>query len=389
MKVFEDESEIIYNILCLLIKELYMKFICQRDTILKEIEHANNFTSQRNALSISSNVLIENYQNLLTIKSTDTKLGFSTSFPVVTEVPGATTVICEKFLSILKSLPSCDLIFTDEDDRINITVAGNDSIRFNLKTLAADRFPELISCSDPYFSISQKDFFDMIHKTSFSVGTDETKFFLTGVYMEKNDEGQLVLASTDGKRLSCSRKVFEQEIPDFKPCIIPIKFLNQLMSIGSGEGLFSLAVTNAYIFAEINGHSIYSTLITGNYPAYKKVIPQSFAYECRINVKSLLDALNQVSLCVDSNSKKIFLDFSRNGVLLSSENTEIGDAKIMINCDYDGPDTTISFNYSFLQTPLKIIETESVKICFNSANTAIAVLPEPERDYIFVIMPMH
>ena len=75
MKVFEDESEIIYNILCLLIKELYMKFICQRDTILKEIEHANNFTSQRNALSISSNVLIENYQNLLTIKSTDTKLG--------------------------------------------------------------------------------------------------------------------------------------------------------------------------------------------------------------------------------------------------------------------------------------------------------------------------
>ena len=106
-------------------------------------------------------------------------------------------------------------------------------------------------------------------------------------------------------------------------------------------------------------------------------------------MKSLLDALNQVSLCVDSNSKKIFLDFSRNGVLLSSENTEIGDAKIMINCDYDGPDTTISFNYSFLQTPLKIIETESVKICFNSANTAIAVLPEPERDYIFVIMPMH
>ena len=61
-----------------------MKFICQRDTILSEIEHANSFTSQRNALSISSNVLLENYQNTLTIKSTDTKMCFTTSFPVIT-----------------------------------------------------------------------------------------------------------------------------------------------------------------------------------------------------------------------------------------------------------------------------------------------------------------
>ena len=61
----------------------------------------------------------------------------------------------------------------------------------------------------------------------------------------------------------------------------------------------------------------------------------------------------------------------------------------MINCEYDGPDTTIPFNYSFLQTPLKLMETENVKICFNSPNAALVVQPEPERDYLFVIMPMH
>ena len=366
-----------------------MKFICQRDTILTEIEHANNFTSQRNALSISSNVLLENYQNVLTIKSTDSKLGFSTSFPVITDFPGSTTVTCDKFQSILKSLPSADLIFSEENDRMNISVSGNDTIRFNLKTIAADRFPELVSCQEPFFSLSQRDFFDMIRKTSFSVGTDETKFFLTGVYMEKNAEGQLVLVSTDGKRLSCSRKVFEQDIPDFKPCIIPVKFLNQLMSIGTGEGVFSLSVASSYIFADINGHMIYSTLISGTYPAYQRVIPANLAYECKIKVSDLLDGLARVALCVDSNSKKIIIDLSRNGILLFSENTEVGDAKIMINCEYEGPDTTIPFNYSFLQTPLKLMETEYVKICFNGASTALVVQPEPEKDYLFVIMPMH
>ncbi len=366
-----------------------MKFTCQRDTILKEIEHANNFTSQRNALSISSNVLLENYQNTLTIKSTDQKLGFTTSFPVITEVPGSTTVTCDKFQSILKSLPSSDIDFSEDDGMINISVRGDKNIKFNLKTLPADKFPKLLTCEDQYFSLSQRDFFDMISKTTFSVGTDETKFFLTGVFMEKNAEGQLVMVSTDGKRLSVSRKVFEQEIPDFKPCIIPIKFLNQLVSIGTGEGLLSLAVSSSSIFAQLNGHTIYSTLISGNYPAYKKVIPTSFSYECTVSVSALLDGLSQVALCVDSTSKKIFIDLDKNGMLLSSENVEIGDAKVMINCDYDGPETVIPFNYSFLQTPLKLTDSENIKICFNSASTAIVVQPEPEKDYLFVIMPMH
>ena len=95
-----------------------MKFICQKDTILKEVEYASSFTSQRNSLSISSNILLENYQNILTIKGTDNKMGFMTSFPVSTEVPGATTVTCDKFLQVLKSLPSMDIEFLEEDGKL-------------------------------------------------------------------------------------------------------------------------------------------------------------------------------------------------------------------------------------------------------------------------------
>ena len=98
-----------------------MKFICPKDTILKEVEYASNFTSQRNSLTISSNILLENYQNVLTIKGTDNKMGFLTSFPVFTDVPGATTVTCDKFLQVLKSLPSMDIEFSEEDGKLKIT----------------------------------------------------------------------------------------------------------------------------------------------------------------------------------------------------------------------------------------------------------------------------
>lgn len=365
-----------------------MKFTCQRDIILKEVEYANNFTSQRNSLSILSNILIENYQNQLTIKSTDNKLAFMASFPVATEVPGSTTITSEKLLAILKQLPSSDIMFSDENDKMTISPVGDKTVVFNLKTIPADRFSELEFIEDSaFFSLSQRDFFDMIDKTTFAVGNDETKFFMTGVFMEKKKE-QLVMVATDSKRLSCIRKVFEQEIPDFPSAIIPVKFLQMIAMIGSGEGIFSLAVTTSSIYANINGHMISSTLISGNYPTYEKVIPQSFTYECKIKVEDMLTALNRVSLFTE-NSKKIFFDMNQEGIMVSCENSELGDAKEIVSCEYSGPEAKMSFNYNFLQTPLKKIETDFFRICFNSTTSAMAVYPDPERDYVFIIMPMH
>jgi len=366
-----------------------MKFTVQRDTILKEVEHANNFTSQRNSLSMSSNILLENFNGRLTIKSTDNKLGFSTSFPVETEEPGATTVTCDRLLAILKSLPSTDINFVEEEDKLNISPVGQKKVKINLKTLPAENFPALLSAPDEaYFSLSQRDFFDMIEKTTFSVGVDESKFFMTGVYLEKK-AGQLVMVATDGKRLSCIRKTFEQDIPDFQSAIINTKFLNLLTVIGEGEGLLSLAITPTHIFANINGHLVYSSLIKGQYPAYERVIPTAFNYECKAKRDDMVEALQRVSLLVEAASKKIYLDLDEGGILVSGDNTELGDAKEIVQCDYSGPEAKISFNYNFLITPLKKIESNFFKICYNTTSSAIAVYPEPERDYVFIIMPMH
>ena len=366
-----------------------MKFTCQRDTILKEIEYANNFTSQRNALSILSYVLLENYQNVLTIKSSDTKLSFMTSFPVSTEIPGSITVTCDKFLAILKTLPSSDIVFSDENEKMTISPIGDKSVKFNLKTISADKFTQIKFLEDDtFFSLSQRDFFDMIDKTTFAVSTDETKYFLTGAYLEKKD-GQLIMVATDGKRLSCIKKIFEQEVPDFPASIIPVKFLQMLTLIGSGEGIFSLSIGVGVINANINGHLISSSLVSGNYPAYERVIPKDFTYECKIKKEDMLTALTRVSLFVENNSKKIFLDINQDGILVSGENTEVGDAREIVGCEYNGPEARMSFNYNFLLTPLKKIESEYFRICYNTTTSAIGVLPDPERDYIFVIMPMH
>ena len=362
-----------------------MKFICSCDSIKQEIEYALNFSSQRNSLAITSNVLLENNNDMLTIKATDQKMGYISSIPVQTVVPGKTTVFCDKLLAILKTLPNTDIEFNEEDRKLTIKPIDGSHINVNLKTTDSSKYPDLVEVDDSlYFSLTQKDFNDMVDKTSFAVGEDSTRFFLTGVYIEKKED-KLAMVATDGRRLAFCHRAFEQEIPDFIPVIIPVRFLQLVKSISTNEGVFSLAITPANIFAKIGNRVIYSNLISGNYPNYARVIPKELKYDCKMKVDDMEKA---ISLIVESKSKRIFVDLNPDGVMVSGENNDYGDSKQIIQCEYTGPEAKISFNYNLLLTPIKKIDCEYFKISYNTPSQAMVIFPEPEKDYLYVLMPM-
>ena len=75
--------------------------------------------------------------------------------------------------------------------------------------------------------------------------------------------------------------------------------------------------------------------------------------------------------------------------MVSGETSDVGDSKEIVTCEYSGDDVNITFNNAFLVTSLKKIDSDYFRICFNSSKTAMALFPEPEKDFIFIIMPMH
>src|SRR6056297_3292816 len=94
-----------------------MKFTCEKNSIQKEISIAQEIISTRNALSILSNVLLVAENNTITIKATDLKVGFETQIPADIAEEGSTTVFCDKFLGILRSLPDGDIEFEQSNNR--------------------------------------------------------------------------------------------------------------------------------------------------------------------------------------------------------------------------------------------------------------------------------
>jgi DNA polymerase III, beta subunit len=370
-------------------KESEMKFKCNTEIFTKEIEYANNFTTQKSNLSINSNVFLQTENNNLTIKSTDNTMGFVTIIPVTTEEPGTTTVSCSTLLSILKTLPNIELDFTVSDGKLNISSnKDGKNFKFSIRTVESNLFPDLLTINyEDLFTINQKEFFNMFNKTEFAVCTDKNRFFLTGVNLQKKGD-KLVMVATDGKRLSYIENVFEHPIKDFDSAIIPTRFIQMLKMIGTGDDVFELGFENKTIFANINKHFIYSNLITGNYPVYEKIIPSEYSGFCKARIDDTLLAINSVSQCVESKSKRIYVEFDNNAMMISADNNKDSEGKQMVPCEYNGPNTQIAFNYNFLQAPLKVMDGEYYKICFAASSSIISVYPEPERNYFNILMPM-
>jgi len=364
-----------------------MKFTCERDVIMKEISIASEIISSRNALSILSNVFIQAEDNELTIRATDLKVGFETKIPVDVAESGSTTLFCDKFLGVLRSLPSGEVEFEQEDgDRFVIRPLFK-KIDFRLKSISSDKYPEVqLVPPESYFEFPQSELITMISQTIFAVSDDETRYFMNGVYLE-NLDGRLVMVATDGRRLSFISHVPVAPIPEFSGVIVPPKVLNLIRKLASGEGNVQLAVAEKNVFVQFDSQRVSSALIEGQFPNYRRVIPENQEHRVLVNRDELADALKRVSLLVEK-SRRIYLTVSNEGLTLKSEESDIGQATEEISCEYDGPETTLALNFTYLVDPLRVIDSESITMNFTESGKAITINPEPKADYFHIVMPM-
>ena len=374
-----------------------MKFVFDRDAMIKEIAIAQEIITNKSPVSILSNILVIAENGTLTIKATDSTVKFTTNVPVDIEEEGRTTIFCDKFMSILSSLHSGDIEFIQEDIGVTIKPISK-KVKFQLKSQASDKFPEIGSSENiPFFELSSKDFKEMIKETIFAVSDDRNRYFMTGVYFVKNGE-TLTMVATDGRRLSCVNKS-AINVPDFQPAIIPTKILSTILKHAPEEGNIEVAVIDKSIFVKFGSMEFSSVLIDGQFPNYQKVIPENLTMSIQVNKADLDAALKRTTIMVDKKVSRIIFKISSGVLKLVSPDTELGNADEEIPCRYDGQDISMALNFNYVTEPLKVIDSENVVFDFNindnetgdEANITKAVImrAEPAGDYIHVIMPMN
>jgi len=364
-----------------------MKFICNKEVILKEISIAQEVISSKNAILILSNIYLEAKNDHLIIKAKDLKVNFQTEVPVTVIESGSTTVYGEKFLGVISTFPYEEIEFSLRDNFVIIKPTNKNKPEYKLKSIASDKFPELPVSSEPFFDMSIKDFREMIQQTVFAVSDDETRYFMNGVFMEKS-ENKIIMVSTDGRRLAFISKDANDKIKDFSGIIIPPKILTTILKRSGDEGLINISISDKMIFINFASYQFSSVLIEGMFPNYKKVIPENQEFSLIVKRNEMLNALRRVSLMVEKKSHRIYLGISSGKMSVSSEEGELGTVDDEIPCQYEGDEIKIALNYRYMEEPFKIMTEDEIKIRFNSATKAITLEPVPLKDFFHIIMPM-
>jgi DNA polymerase-3 subunit beta len=356
--------------------------------LLKEISIAQEIIASKNAISILSNIYLEAVDDRLIIKATDMKVNFETKVPVTVLEPGSTTVFGDKFVGFLSSFPHEEVEFSQEDINIVIKPTVQKKPRLGLKSIASDKFPEFPVSSAPFFDMPIKDFKEMVQQTVFAVSDDETRYFMNGVYLEKVED-KINMVATDGRRLAYISKPAGKEIQDFAGIIVPPKILNTIVKRSGDEGLVSISITDKTIFINFASYKFSSVLLEGQFPNYRKVIPENQQFSLTVKREEMLNALHRVSLMVEKKSHRVYMGINNGSMAVSSEEEEFGgNIDDEIPCQYAGEEVSIALNYRYIEEPLKVINADEISIRFTGATKAITITPVPEKDFFHIVMPM-
>src|ERR1700757_1369976 len=190
-----------------------MKVTVERAALLKSLGHVHRVVERRNTIPILANVLIKAEKSKLTFKATDLDVEVTETIAAEVGPGGATTVPAHMFYEIVRKLPEgAQIVLEASGDRAQMAIRAGRS-RFTLQTLPESDFPDLAAGEMSHsFKLAAADLKRLIDKTQFAISTEETRYYLNGIYFHTAGSAQaptLRAVATDGHRLA----QFEMPLP--------------------------------------------------------------------------------------------------------------------------------------------------------------------------------
>lgn len=369
-----------------------MQFTISRNTFLEGLSKVQGIVEKRHTIPILANVLIEAKNNEITITATDLEVGLKSKYEANIINEGKVTVSAKKLFEIIKELPDKDINFNSKNN-FWVEIKCDKSI-FNLVGLSPDEFPKFPEIDLNTSIINKNIINEMIEKTLFSVSNDETKFNLTGIFIKSEiieNIQNLIFVSTDGHRLSMVQKKYEKKLDERylegfilpKKGIIEIKKILENMSndiiIGISDNNFSISNEKTTLIMR---------MVDGDFPDYKRVIPDKGKNAAIIDKNLFLHALKRISILSSEKSKGIKINLKKDSLILTSSNPDLGDAKEEIDIIYNGDEISIGFNAKYIIDILQVIKNENIIFSLKDNISPGLINPENDENHLSVIMPM-
>ena len=368
-----------------------MKFNVNQQDLQQALSYCQGVIEKRSTLPILSNILLDAQNSKLTITATDLDLIFIHQLKNIEVLEeGKTTTQSSIMHDIIRKFSSGKKINLTLNEKNKLHLESEKSF-FNLNCIDASDFPVTDgNFNQNEFTIKSKQFLKLLNKCKFSVSNDETRHYLSGIYIHKTDfeeKNYLTAVATDSHRMSISKIRLEKDI-EFDPIILPKKTIFQLCSLlDNYDGDVKISNIKSKIKFELNNSILISKLIDGKFPNYIQVIPKNNQKKLEIDLKLFLNSVDRVASVSLDKKDGVKFSLKKDTLNLSVNNTNSGDGKETLAIKFEH-DLEISFNSRYLIDIASQLDGEKVEIYFNDTGSPALIKDPGDFESIFVVMPM-
>jgi len=354
-----------------------MNLTIDRSELIRGLSHVTSVVEKRTTIPILSNILLRaTGAGGLTLRATDLDREVEEGVRADVSTPGAVTVPAHTLYDIARKLPdgaqiSITYDASTDDGRAGRVVFKAGKSRFTLATIVASDFPDLSPGDLTHrFELQAADLKRLIERTRFAVSTEETRYYLTGIYLHpaKVDNAAggaptLRTVATDGHRLAQAEMPLPAGAEGMPGVILPRKTVHEVVRLLEvPDTAVSIAVSEAKIRFEVGTVTLTSKLIDGTFPDYQRVVPKG-------------------------NDKILKVKTAR--MVLSSKGGEgAGSASDEVEADYSAGNLEIGFNAKYLLDILSQGEGEALEMRLADPGSPMVVHDPARAGAMYVLMPM-
>lgn len=367
------------------------KAVVEHSLLQKVLGRVHRVVERRNTIPILSNVLLSAGSGGIGMKATDLDMQLTDRVGAAVEIKGEATVPAHLFFDIVRKLPPGAQVALECAGDGNVMTVKAGRSRFTLQTLPATDFPDF-SAGEPthIFHIGAKDLSRLFHKAQFAISTEETRYYLNGIYFHVaggDNSATLRAVATDGHRLAQVDFALPEGAKGMMGVIVPRKTVSEVLRLFEGAEDIEISVNSGKIRFASGEIELTSKLIDGTFPDYGRVVPTANDKFLVVDRQALVSAVDRVSTISSERGRAVKFAVSANKLVLSVSNPDSGNAVEELEVEYSADSLDIGFNSRYVQDIVNQVVGDKVTIKLADPGSPTLFGGDGDTE-LYVCMPM-
>lgn len=376
-----------------------MKLNIDRKELLTTLQKLQSISERRTAIPILANVLISTKEGSTTFYATNLEVGHICRMAAGVKEEGEISVPTRKLYDLVRELPEGDVnMEADEQYRMRIT---SGRVEYKIMGLPAEDYPPFPGLENvDMVRIEAEKLLNMISKTIFALSSEESRYNTHCIFLTRKDNSRgpvLMMAATDTYRLAMIEEAMgeeEKKMGITEGGVLISKRgaaeIKRLLEEAAGETVEAAMVDNTF-FVRHKDSLVFTRRVEGSYldveGVIKETLSQTDRKKLRVNRRKFAEALKRVSVLASEESRDVLFRISGDKLELSFANPTLGEARDIVDAQFEGEDIEIRFNAGFILDVLNVLGDEEVELELKDSTTQGLIRSDGGK-FLYIVMPM-